>query len=116
MSAPQLLALASVELIGDFALKTYANDGGIRYLGLGILGYIGVVSLLIISLQGSTLLLVNNGWDAISSIIVSFLAYVVLGERFDNFMQYIGLFMIIIGMYFLKIPWEKKSVFRIPKS
>ena len=74
MSAPQLLALASVELIGDFALKTYANDGGIRYLGLGILGYIGVVSLLIISLQGSTLLLVNNGWDAISSIIVSFLA------------------------------------------
>lgn len=115
MSAPQLFGLACVELIGDFALKTYANDGGLGYLGLGILGYIGVVSLLIVALQGSTLLVVNNGWDGMSSLIESFLAYVVLGERFDNYMQYVGLFMVVLGMYFLKLPWEKKSAFRIPK-
>ena len=91
MSLPQILALSLTEIIGDFALKEYANDNGIFYLGVGIVGYIGVVILLIISLQDSSILLVNNAWDGTSSIIESIFAYVVLGERFDNYLQYFGI-------------------------
>ena len=116
MSVPELIALSTVEIIGDFGLKQYANDGGIKYLGIGILGYIGVVSMLIVSLQGSSVLLVNNGWDGISTIIESIAAYVILGERFDNYMQYVGIVFIMMGLYLLKIPWKKSHAFHIPKN
>lgn len=108
--------MSFTEIIGDVALKHYANDNGIQYLGIGIIGYIGVVILLIISLQDSSVLLVNNAWDGTSSIIESIFAYVVLGERFDNYLQYFGIFSIIIGLYLLKIPLSKSHPFHIPKK
>jgi multidrug transporter EmrE-like cation transporter len=115
MSLPTILGLTFSELLGDVALKEYANDKGEMYLGIGILGYIGVIIMLIINLQGSTILMVNNGWDGTSSLIESIYAYVVLGERFDNYLQYIGAGSIIIGLYLLKIPINKSHQFHIPK-
>ena len=117
MSLPQIFALSVIEIVGDFSLKSYANDeGGIEMLLLGILGYIGVVGMLIVSLQGSSVLLVNGAWDGISTIIESIAAYVVLGERFDNYLQYVGIVVIVIGLYLLKVPWKKSHPFHIPSS
>ena len=116
MSLPQILGLTITEILGDVALKQYANDKGEMYLGIGILGYIGVIILLIINLQGSTILMVNNAWDGTSSLIESLYAYIVLCERFDNYLQYVGVFSIILGLYLLKIPMSKKNPFHIPKS
>ena len=116
MSLPQILMLSLTEIIGDTALKEYANDKGIHYLGLGLVSYIGVVILLIISLQDSTILMVNNAWDGTSSLIESVFAYVVLGERFDNYLQYLGIGSIILGLYLLKIPLSKSHPFHIPKK
>jgi len=115
MSVPLLVALSCVEIIGDFGLKSFANDAGLAYLGVGIIGYIGVISILTYSLQGSSILLVNNGWDAISSIMESLAAFIFLGERFDHYMQYVGIVFIILGIYFLKIPWKKDKPFHMPK-
>jgi multidrug transporter EmrE-like cation transporter len=114
MSLPYILGLSVTEIIGDVALKTYANEGELLYLGVGILGYIGVVILLIINLQDSTILIVNNGWDGTSSLIESLYAYFILGERFDNYFQYFGIVNIILGIYLLKIPISKKHPFHIP--
>lgn len=116
MSLPQILGLSIVEIVGDVALKKYANNKGLGYLGIGIVGYIGVIIMLIISLQGSTILLVNNAWDGTSSLIESIYAYVILGERFENFYQYFGIIFIIVGLYLLKIPVSKKHPFYIPYS
>ena len=116
MSLPQILALSLTEIIGDTALKQYANDQGIIYLGIGIIGYIGVVILLIISLQDSSLLMVNNAWDGTSSLLGSLFAYFILGERFDNYLQYFGVFSILLGLYLLKIPLAKNHPFHIPKK
>jgi multidrug transporter EmrE-like cation transporter len=77
---------------------------------IGIGGYIGVVYLLIISLQGSTVLMVNGAWDGISTLIESISAYIFLGERFHSYLQYIGLLFIIIGVYLLKIPRIKSPI------
>lgn len=82
---------------------------------MGILSYIGVIVLLIINLQDSTLLLVNNAWDGTSSLIGSTYAYFILGERFDNYLQYMGAIFIIIGLYFLKIPLKRNHPFHIIK-
>ena len=116
MSLFQILALSITEIVGDTSLKQYANDKGIQYLGLGIISYIGVVIALIISLQDSTILMVNNAWDGTSSLFESMFAYVVLGERFDNYFQYFGIGFIIIGLYLLKIPISKSHPFHIPKK
>ena len=107
MSLPQILGLSIVEIAGDVALKEYANGKGLAYLGVGIAGYIGVVIMLIVSLQNSTVLMVNNAWDGTSSLIESIYAYVILGERFDNFFQYFGVVFIVCGLYLLKIPLSK---------
>jgi multidrug transporter EmrE-like cation transporter len=115
MSLSTILGLSLTEILGDVALKEYANDKGEMYLGIGILGYIGVIILLIINLQGSTILMVNNAWDGTSSLIESIYAYFVLGERFDNYLQYVGVFSIVIGLYLLKIPLSKTHPFHIPK-
>jgi len=116
MSLPQILALSLVEIVGDTSLKEYANDKGNIYLGMGIISYIGVVLLLIMSLQDSTILMVNNAWDGTSSLIESIFAYVVLGERFENYFQYFGISLIIMGLYLLKIPVSKSHPFHIPKN
>lgn len=115
MGLQSIFILSLTEIIGDFALKKFANAGGLMYLLLGIVGYIGVIFWLIVSLQGSTILMVNGGWDGISSIIESIAAYVFLGERFHNYWQYVGLLCIFIGLYLLHIPVYDKHPFHIPK-
>lgn len=97
-----LLALAAIEILGDFALEKYANFGGNNFLTLGSLCYVGVVFFLIKSLQGSNILFVNAAWDGWSALIESAAAYIFLGQRFDHPMQYIGLFLIVSGLFFIK--------------
>ena len=116
MSLPQIFVLSLVEIVGDYGLKQYANDNGISYLVMGATAYIGVVSMLIVSLQGSTLLMVNSAWDAMSTLLESAFAFFILGERLDNYYQYMGIFFIIVGVYLLKIPLTKSHPFYIPKS
>lgn len=114
MSLPEILTLSFVEIVGDFALKEYANNGGLMPLAVGIFGYTGVVAMLIVNLQGSSVLLVNNAWDGTSSLMESIAAYLILGERFDNYLQYFGVIFIALGIYLLKIPISKKHPFHIP--
>jgi multidrug transporter EmrE-like cation transporter len=104
MSLVEIGLMSIVEIVGDFALKEYANGGTSFHLFLGVLGYIGVVIMLIISLKGSTILLVNTAWDGISTLIESLAAIIILGERFEHHSQYAGVVLIICGLYMLKLP------------
>jgi hypothetical protein len=114
MSIQELIILSVVEIIGDFSYKQFANHGGIMPFLSGSLSYIGIVYMLIVSLQNSTVLMVNAGWDGVSGIIESICAYIFLGERFTYVSQYFGIVMIMIGLYLLKIPTNKKSRFVFP--
>jgi multidrug transporter EmrE-like cation transporter len=98
-----LFLLSITEIIGDFALENYANSNNLYALGLGCFSYIGVVYFLIKSLVGSSILYVNTAWDGISTLIETFAAIILLGERFEDHVQYIGLGFVIIGMFLLKI-------------
>jgi multidrug transporter EmrE-like cation transporter len=114
MSLPQIVTLSVAEIVGDFALKEFANKGGVLPLSVGIAGYIGVVYYLIVALQGSTVLFVNGAWDGISALMESIAAFIFLGERFHNPLQYVGLGLIIVGVYLLKIPSHKDAAFHFP--
>ena len=115
MSVAQITALSAIEIVGDFGLKVFANQGGLIPFLFGIGGYVGVVIMLIVSLQGSSILMVNGAWDGISTIIESLAAFVFLGERFDSVSQYLGLLLIILGLFLLKIPLTKEKAFVWPK-
>lgn len=114
MSLFDITSLCLIEIIGDFSLKHFANKGGLHYFATGIVGYIGVIYFLIRALQGSTVLLVNGAWDGISTLIESFAAYFILGERFEHIGQYFGLLFIIIGIFLLQIPLKRSKEFINP--
>lgn len=97
-----IVALATVEVYGDFNFKWYAHDPTWNYLGQGLLGYAGVIYFLIRSLRGSTVLYVNGMWDGMSGLIESVAAYVLLGERLTKASQYFGLLLTIVGIVLLK--------------
>lgn len=115
MSYMDIGALCLAEIVGDFGFKAFANNGGIRNFATGSVGYLGVVFFLIKSLQGSTVLLVNAAWDAMSALIESAAAMFILGERFADPTQYIGLALIIAGLFFLKLPVINERVFVLPE-
>lgn len=115
MSLPQIFALTIVEIIGDFGYKEFANKGGIIPFTIGTIGYICVVFMLIVSLQNSTVLMVNGAWDGISGLVESAAAYLFLGERFHNPLQYLGLVIISFGLFLLRIPKTKEKSFVWPK-
>ena len=96
------------ELYGDFSLQKYADTNSKNSLLGGIVGYIAVVFFLIQSLKEAPLLYVNGMWDGISTILECGLAFLLLGQRLKHTKQYIGLILIIIGIFFMKNGYGKK--------
>ena len=115
MSYQDLLPLTLAEIVGDFGFKEFANKGGICSFLTGTAGYIAVGYFLIRSLQGSTILLVNSAWDGISTVIENIAAFIFLGERFESWNEYVGMILIIIGLFCLKIPTQRKEKFVFPQ-
>jgi multidrug transporter EmrE-like cation transporter len=91
-----------VEILGDFAIEKYTQTWKAINLAQGVGLYGGVIFFLIKSLIGSNILYVNGMWDGISGLIESFAAYYFLGERLDRPVQYIGLGLIILGVFLMK--------------
>lgn len=115
MSYCDIGLLCLTEIVGDFGYKEFANKGGIQNFATGTVGYIGVIYYLIRSLQGSQVLLVNAAWDGLSALIESLAAIIFLGERFDDPCKYAGIFLIVLGLFFLKIPLHSSRTFIFPK-
>lgn len=115
MSYADITLLILTEIIGDFGYKKFADKGGIEYFTIGTFGYIGVIYSLIRSLQGTQVLIVNAAWDGLSALFESVAAMIVLGERFDDPMKYLGIIFIILGLFFLKLPLVNTHKFLFPK-
>ena len=115
MSYQDISFLIFTEIVGDFGFKKFADKGGITNFLVGTSGYIGVIYFLIRSLQGSQVLMVNAAWDGLSALFESIAAFVILGERFDDPWKYFGIFLIILGLFFLKLPLVNTNKFVFPK-
>jgi multidrug transporter EmrE-like cation transporter len=115
MSYQDIGGLILTEIIGDFGFQQFANNGGYMGFMTGIGGYIGVIYFLIRSLQGSQILLVNAVWDGASALIETIAAMIFLGEYFVDPWKYVGIALIISGLFFLKIPLKRHSLFSFPK-
>jgi multidrug transporter EmrE-like cation transporter len=101
-SLSYIFFLSVVEIYGDFALRFYSQTNNIAYLFHGIVGYAGVVFFLIQSLRHGNVLYVNGMWDGMSGILESAAAYIVLGDRLEKPIQYVGLVLTVVGIFLLK--------------
>jgi len=115
MSYEDIGGLIITEIIGDFGFQKFANNGGISSFAVGIGGYIGVIYYLIRSLQGSKILMVNAVWDGLSALVESIAAIIFLGEYFEDPWKYVGISLIILGLFFLKIPLKRSKPFVFPR-
>lgn len=101
-SLASIFFLSVVEIYGDFALRFYAQTNNVTYLFHGMAGYAGVVFFLIQSLRYGNVLYVNGMWDGMSGILESAAAYLVLGDRLEKPIQYVGLVLTVVGIFLLK--------------
>lgn len=97
-----VVALSVIEIYGDFSLRFYSQTGNLIWLLHGLVGYAGVVWLLIVSFKLKNVLYVNGMWDGISGLVESIAAFVILGDRLEKKSQYMGIVFIIIGVVLLK--------------
>ena len=97
-----IVILSVVEIYGDFSLRFYAQTNNLMWLGHGVAGYIGVIYFLIQSFKFKNVLYVNGMWDGVSGIIESVASYVILGDRLEKTSEYIGLVLIIAGVFLMK--------------
>jgi multidrug transporter EmrE-like cation transporter len=99
-----IIFIASIlEYFGDSNFKFYARTGADRYLAYGLAAYLAMIYVLIQVLKISNVMYMNLSWDAISAIIETVLAYVLLGERLSNGYQIGGFVLIIMGIVLLNV-------------
>ena len=98
-----MLIASLFEYVGDSNLKFYARTDNTTNLFYGIVGYIAVIITIIYVLKYSNVMYMNVYWDALSILLETFLAYVLLGEYLDNSYQYVGIAMILIGILLLNV-------------
>lgn len=97
-----VILLSIVEIYGDFSLRFYAQTNKVSWLAHGLVGYAGVVGLLVMSFKYNNVLYVNGMWDGVSGVVESLAAYFILGDRLKKKSQYLGLVLIVAGVVLLK--------------
>mgnify|MGYP006266613251 CR=1 FL=1 len=107
MSLLDVGALSIAEIVGDFGFKGFARGGGVPAFAQGAVGYIAVIYFLIRSLRVGNVLYVNGMWDGVSAVLETIAAYVILGERLNRPIEYLGLVAIIAGIFMLHAPDNK---------
>jgi multidrug transporter EmrE-like cation transporter len=96
------IALASViEFIGDANFKAYARTDNWMNLLAGIAVYGVMIYVIIRALKRSNVAYMNVGWDGISAVIETLLAVLILHETLSNGIQWMGLALIVSGIFAL---------------
>lgn len=94
-----ILAITILEVWGDFSLRFFADAGKWYTLVQGIVAYGGIVGFLVAVFKQRNVLYVNALWDGGSAIVESLAAYLILGDRFTHWFNYVGLALIVVGLF-----------------
>jgi len=108
MSLALIVALSVAEILGDTQFKFYARTGNAGNFAGGLVGYALVIYLLIKSLQVGNIIYVNGMWDGMSALLETLFAIFILGETLNSRWQFVGLGMIIMGIFLLRLGGIKK--------
>ena len=91
MSFVSVMGMTAAELFGNAHLKWYAENGQNKHLSLGILAWFIVLALLVqVFMRGRGMMWTCIMWEAMIVIGVAITAYVVFGEKFTHWVQWLG--------------------------
>ena len=96
-----LFMICLMEVYGDFKFKAYArsNNDGVPLFIQGCAGYVGVIFFLIRMLRLNDVIWVNAMWAGVSTLLETLFAYFMFGERLNRPVNYVGLALIVLGMF-----------------
>jgi multidrug transporter EmrE-like cation transporter len=89
-----------IELVGDTALKEYAEKGDTMALALGVASYNYMLTWWITALKTRPLAMANAQWDGWSSLLTATYSKFVLREEMTT-RQWIGAFSVGLGLLLL---------------
>lgn len=96
-----IVLISVIEYIGDSNFKIYTRTNNKFNLYLGISIYLIMIGFVISALRSANVAYVNGMWDGTSALIETLLAFILLHESFSNNIQYLGLLLIICGIFAL---------------
>ena len=102
-----VLAMTIFELFGNCHLKWFAENGSHHHLCFGLLAYVGVIFFLIKSFTSSSMMWTCIMWEAMIVVGGAVTAYLVFGEKFTHWAQWLGV-LLAIGAAFC-INYEGKT-------
>jgi multidrug transporter EmrE-like cation transporter len=91
MAAMYVLAMTAAELFGNAHLKWYTENGSGHHLGIGVLAWAAVLFFLIKSLASKSMMWTCIMWEAAIVIGGALVAYFVFGEKFNHWIQWLGI-------------------------
>jgi len=101
MSASSIFLMSIAEIVGDFGFKGAARKGDTKSWIQGFAGYAFVIYFLIKSLKTGNVMYVNGMWDGVSALLETAAAFLIFGEKLNTPGQYLGLALIIGGVFCL---------------
>ena len=87
--------MTAAELFGNAHLKWFAENGSHHHLGIGVLAWGLVLALLIKSLAQKSMMWTCIMWEAMIVIGGALVAYFVFGERFNHWIQWLGILLAV---------------------
>jgi multidrug transporter EmrE-like cation transporter len=100
MTLLNVLAMSLAEIFGNANFKNFTGSGGHHgHLVGGFVGYLGVMYFLIQSFASTSMLVTTFMWEGMITVLGSAYAFIILGERFTSWIQYVGVVLAIISVW-----------------
>jgi drug/metabolite transporter (DMT)-like permease len=98
---PQILAMGAAETYGNYNLKNYAFSNNKYQLFKGLFAWSLVLYLLVMSFRNHNMMHVSMMWEFSITLFTVLTAYFVMGERFTDWKQWLGVLIIFMGAWLI---------------
>jgi multidrug transporter EmrE-like cation transporter len=100
MTLLNVLAMTLAEIFGNANFKNFAGAGGHHgHLAGGLIGYLGVMFFLVKSFASTSMLVTTFMWEGMITVLGSAYAFLILGERFTSWIQYLGAALAVLSVW-----------------
>jgi multidrug transporter EmrE-like cation transporter len=97
-----LFGLCCTEIAGSCFIKKYAEKEETKHLVLALAAYASMIYLLIqVFKRNSNMLHVNTLWQASVVVLGALVSYFIFGDRLTHPMQYLGILLAILSIWFI---------------
>ena len=110
MTILNVLMMTLSELVGNTHLKWFADNGRHGHLAMGMLAYIGVIFFLVRSFGSQSMMWTCIMWEAMIVIGGALTAYVVFGEKFNHWIQWVGILLALAAAFCVNNECDPKGV------